>query len=163
MLKRRKHTMDLVKKIKENSNVEKDIRSDLKPKVEVKEEAPKFAKRIQNIKLSYDFDGKEKQTTAQSKIMDYEGRLNYERVITNLQEGMPADTLSTEIKNRHMCLARIAIQIIEPPTWILEAAGEDLEFCYSLARRLLDHEADYFRYSGSENTGKKERSRFSID
>jgi hypothetical protein len=154
--------MDLVKKIKESVSDDKNV-EELKIKKDKPEDKPKFASRVKNIKIKYDFDGKEKQTTAQSKIMDYQGRINYERVITSLQEGMPADSLSQDIKNRHMCVARIAIQIIDPPQWVLEAAGEDLEFCFTLARRLLDHEAEYFRYSGSEDSSTASRPRFSID
>ncbi len=153
--------MDIVKTLRDAQQETKSP-GDLK-KVAKKEDQDVFAPRVKNIKIKYNFDGKEKGTTLSSKVMDYEQRLQYERVITALQDGMRADILSVETRNRHMCLARIATQIIDPPEWVLEAAGEDLEFCFTLARRLLDHEAEYFRYAGDKGDEQAARPRFSID
>lgn len=154
--------MDIVKQIKEQQKIEKSI-DNIKEAISPKIEVEKFAPRVKSIKIKYNFDGKDKSTTLSSKVMDYEQRLHYERVIATLQDGMRADLLSTETRNRHMCLARIATQCIDPSDWVLEAAGEDLEFCFQLARRLLDHEAEYFRYSGSESGSQESKPRFSID
>jgi CRISPR/Cas system-associated protein Csx1 len=128
-----------------------------------KVEKPNFEKRVKNITIKYQFDDNEKSTTLTSKIMDHEARGRYERVISQLSSGMSFDNLPVEVKNRHFCMARLVCQCVEPEEWVLKTAGEDLEFLFAIAEKLLEHEARYFRDYDGKNTSEEKRSRFSID
>lgn len=159
--------MDLVKlqkQIKEQDQVtdEKDLK-ELGVKEE-QESLPQFAKRVETFNVSYiDDDGKTKKAKITSKIMDYEARLRYDRALSELSSGLPFDSLPFETKNKYICMARAVTQIIDPPEWFLQKIGEDLEFCYSIGGKLIDHESRFFRYNSGEGLESEAKSRFQID
>lgn len=156
--------MDITKLKKEvdKESVSQEIKSLKDIKTETKKEDIKYEKRVKTLKVSYMFDDGEKVCSLTSKVMDHEGRTRYERVLSRLSEGMNFDTMPVEVRNRHFCMARLVCQCIEPEEWLLKAAGEDLEFLFHIAGRLLDHEASYFRNYSAEDEGGKVQSRFSI-
>jgi len=139
----------------------KNVRDEVKEQQENKD--PAFAKRVENITVSYIFDdNKEEKTSVSSKVMDHEARLRYDRVLQELSNGLAFDNLPIETKNRYICMARIVCQCINAPDWLLKAAGEDLEFCYNLGGRLLEHESRFFRYNSGKGEELKSKPRFSI-
>jgi len=139
----------------------KNVRDEVREKQENKD--PSFAKRVENINITYFSDeGDEKKTSISSKVMDHEARLRYDRVLQELSNGLAFDNLPIETKNRYICMARIVCQCINAPDWLLKAAGEDLEFCYNLGGRLLEHESRFFRYNSGEGESLKSKPRFSI-
>jgi len=130
---------------------------------EQKKEKLEFAKRVETIEIKYiTDDDEEKKATLNSKVMDHESRLRYDRVLQELSGGLSFDNLPIETKNRYICMARIVCQCLNAPDWLLEKAGEDLEFCYMLGGRLLDHESRFFRYSSGKNEEHQSKPRFSI-
>jgi len=135
-----------------------------KTEADQKKEKAEFASRAENIDVSYTFDndGVTKNASITSKVMDHEARLRYDRVLQELSNGLAFDNLPVETKNRYICMARIVCQCVNAPDWLLQAAGEDLEFCYMLGGRLLDHESRFFRYSSGKGDEYKSRPRFSI-
>lgn len=135
-----------------------------KAETEQKKEKVEFASRAENIEVTYTFDkdNTKKRASITSKVMDHEARIRYDRVLQELSNGLAFDNLPIETKNRYICMARIVCQCVNAPDWLLEAAGEDLEFCYMLGGRLLDHESRFFRYSGGKGDGYKSEPRFSI-
>lgn len=163
--------MDLVamqKKLKEDSSestslkqTAKNVESEIKHSL-VKEEKIEFAKRIESFKVSYQFDDGEKTAILQSRIMDYEMRLKYDRVLSELSGGMVFDTIPLETKNRYVILSRAVCQLIDPPEWFLKVLGEDLELCYNIGGRLIDHETRFFRHNSGEGSEYTSKSRFSI-
>lgn len=158
--------MDLVK-LKEQTDAKTeealsvtDIKKSKKTK-QIKEEDNTFEKRSKEIPLEYMLDdGNIKKTKLISKVMDSKARLEYERVLSALSDGVYFDRLPYETKNRHLCIARIICQLDTPPNWVLEAAGEDLEFCFELGGRLLSHEAAFFRNGNTEDEGAESKPRF---
>jgi hypothetical protein len=159
--------MDLValknqaeEKAKEQSPVElnkisEKVEKDLKPQA-------KFAKRIETFNVKYLWQEQERSCIISSKIMDHNTRAKYDRVLAELTGGLNFDNLPYETKNRYICIARVVSQIVDPPEWFLEAVGEDLEFCYTIGGKLLDHESRFFRYNDRENDESESRPRFSI-
>lgn len=129
-----------------------------------KEDDLEFAKRIENFKVTYlDEDKGDLQSVITSRIMNHEERIRYDRVISDLSGGVPFDTLPVDTRNRYICVARMVCQIVDPAEWILEKAGEDLEFCFSIGGKLLDHESRFFRNSSRTNKKAESQPRFSID
>jgi len=127
-----------------------------KPKLE-------FASRVENFPVTYHVDEEgEKKAQLSSKVMDHEARLRYDRVLQELSGGLAFDNLPIETKNRYICMARIVCQCINAPDWLLKVAGEDLEFCYMLGGRLLEHESRFFRYSSGKDETSESKPRFSI-
>ena len=58
----------------------KNVRDEVREKQENKD--PSFAKRVENINITYFSDeGDEKKTSISSKVMDHEARLRYDRVL----------------------------------------------------------------------------------
>lgn len=159
--------MDLVKLQKKVT--EKEIEAEDKDLKEVgkkqnKPEPLKFAERVETFKVTYlDDDGKEKKATITSKIMDYEGRLRYDLALSELSSGLPFDNLPLETKNKYICMARAISQIVDPPEWFLKKVGEDLEFCYSIGGKLIDHESRFFRYNSGKGADAASKPRFQID
>jgi len=159
--------MDLVKlkeqhqnKIDEAPSMH-EIKSKKKTKQLEKDDHLKFEKRSKEIPLEYVLDnGEIKKVKIVSKVMDSKARLEYERVLTALADGVYFDNLPLEVKNRHLCIARIICQLDNPPNWLLEVAGEDLEFCFELGGRLLQHEGDFFRNNNTKNEGEESKPRF---
>ena len=129
----------------------------------IAQEEDKFAKRLETFNLSYkQDDGKVLTTTLRSKIMDYDARLRYDRVLAELSSGMSFDNLPFETKNRYVCIARAICQLIDPPEWVLMKIGEDLELCYNIGGKLVDHETRFFRNNSGEGESNKAATRFQI-
>lgn len=159
-------TLDLVdykNKMKEEEVSSISDLKDTRDKVQAEQkEEVKFASRVENIDVKYNFEDEDKKCSISSKVMDHEARLRYDRVLQELSNGLAFDNLPVETKNRYICMARIVCQCINAPDWLLQAAGEDLEFCFMLGGRLLDHESRFFRYSSRTGQSDKSKSRFSI-
>jgi hypothetical protein len=158
--------MDLVK-LKEQSDAaleESPSIVEIKKKKKTKsitKEDDTFEPRKKEIPLEYLLDdGSIKKCKLISKVMDSKARLEYERVLSALSDGVYFDRLPYETKNRHLCIARIVCQLDTPPSWVLEAAGEDLEFCFELGGRLLQHEGAFFRNSDTQDEGAESKPRF---
>lgn len=122
-----------------------------------------FVDRELKFEVSYEADDGLKKATLVSKILDSEGRLRQDKVLMRLCDGYPYDDYPTETKTRFQCIARVVAQLKDAPDWVLEAAGSDLEFCYHLASRLVEHETRYFRDDSIASGGKEKPQRFSID
>lgn len=98
-----------------------------------------------------------------SSIMDSGARLKYDQTIMALTAGFEYDSFPNVQKTRFQCLARIICQLEDAEPWVLEKAGEDLDFCYAVASKLVEHENRYFRYDNSQDRSKATKSRFSVD
>jgi|11BtaG_2_1085332.scaffolds.fasta_scaffold00195_4 hypothetical protein len=158
--------MDLVK-LKQETDEKIDKQptvADIKKKKKTEQlskEDNTFEKRKKELPLEYILDdGSIKKTKLISKVMDSKARLEYERVLSALSDGVYFDRLPYETKNRHLCIARIVCQLDTPPSWVLEAAGEDLEFCFELGGRLLQHEGAFFRNNNTESDEHESKPRF---
>jgi len=115
--------------------------------------------------LSYDGpDGQDYSADITSKVMDSDGRLARARVVAQLTRGMNPDTLGQEDRFRVEALGRISIQLIEPPQWIYDFTGQDLELLIHINQILMEHETRYFRSNARQSeTGEiKARVRSSV-
>ena len=123
-----------------------------------------FATRRESFNITYQLDnGSEKKESITSVVLDSTGRQMMNRIIVNLAGGVKIESLPAEEQGRISCLARIATQIEEPSDWLINTCGEDLDFCYYIAERLVDHETRYFRNNSGEGQGGEVKPRFSID
>ncbi len=100
--------MDLVKLKEEHQNKREEapsmteIKSKKKTQQIEKDANLKFEKRSKEIPLEYVLDtGEVKKVKIISKVMDSKARLEYERVLTALADGVYFDNLPLEVKNRH--------------------------------------------------------------
>jgi|13_taG_2_1085334.scaffolds.fasta_scaffold12373_3 ubiquitin len=161
--------MDL-KKLKEESTKAQETKhksvKDLK-KVEDKkqpmeEKKLEFAERVKTYNIEYQGDSKLYKANVKSKVMDSDARISFERVLSNLSAGINFTNMPMEIKNRHYSLARIVCQLVDPPEWLLQAASEDMSFCYQLGGLLVDHENHFFYNSDSEDQTLQNSTRFRI-
>jgi len=159
--------MDLVKLKEEHQSKKEEalsmqqIKSQKKTKQIKEDDNLKFEKRTKEFPLEYILDsGEVKKVKIISKVMDSKARLEYERVLTALADGVYFDNLPLEVKNRHLCIARIICQLDNPPNWLLEIAGEDLEFCFELGGRLLQHEGAFFRNNNTSDEKNESKPRF---
>lgn len=118
-----------------------------------------------NFTLQYDGpDGKDHVTALKSRVLDADGRLAKMRVFATLTRGLSVEQLTTEDHYRVDALSRLSVQLLDPPAWVLEAAGMDLELLIHLNNILVEHETRYFRGNTSKGEGdsKKERVRTAV-
>lgn len=102
--------------------------------------------------VSYDGpDGVDYSADLTSKVMDSDGRLAKARVIAQLTRGMNPDTLGQEDRYRVEALARISIQLVEPPKWIYDFTGQDVELLVHINNILMEHENRYFRSNARQS------------
>ena len=102
--------------------------------------------------IAYDGpDGKDYSADLKSKVMDSDGRLAKARVIAQLSRGMNPDTLGQEDRFRVEALSRCSIQLIEPPTWVYDFMGQDLELLIHINNILVEHETRYFRSNARQS------------
>lgn len=159
--------MDL-KKMKEQNKSAQETKTksikDLKkvPEKEAPPEVKSFTERIKTFNIEYQHELKMLNANVQSKVMDSDARNTFERVLSNLSAGINFQNLPPEIKNRHYCLARIICQLVEPPEWLLQAAAEDMGFCYELGGLLVDHENRFFLHDNPEDPSLQAKPRFRI-
>lgn len=150
---------EVAEKITEKEQIEdiKTIEKKSKPK-------QKIQRRITFPVTYEDLDsGKQLKGMVSSKIMDSTARLRYDQVLITLTGGHPFDDFPQAQKTRFQCLARIICQTEDVEQWILEKAGEDLDFCFLLASKLVEHENRYFRYYDAQDDAEAPKSRFSVD
>jgi hypothetical protein len=145
-------------KIKEKS--QEEVEAIILPKKKSKK-----IKRTISFPIDYNDADKDKTLNEmlKSKVMDSKSRLQYDKILMSLAGGYQFENYPQLQKTRFQCIARIICQLVEPAEWVLEKAGEDLDFCYALASNLVEHENRYFRYDNPEDSSKEGQSRFSID
>ena len=150
-------TSEIESKLEETASIVEETLQPAKKKIKV-ERRIKFP-------ISYeDLDsGKKLKSVLVSNIMDSEARLKYDQVLMTLGGGFPFDTFPQAQKTRFQCIARIIAQLESADQWVLEKAGEDLDFCFAVASKLVEHENRYFRYYNEEDSSEKKQPRFSID
>jgi len=149
------------------SQLEENLQNKISDLADVANTAVKQTKVERRIKfpISYeDLDsGKKLKSVLVSKVMDSEARLKYDQVLMTLGGGFNFDAFPQAQKTRFMCIARIVAQLEGADQWVLEKAGEDLDFCFAVASKLVEHENRYFRYNDETDSSKEKQPRFSID
>lgn len=121
--------------------------------------------RVISFKIAYDApDGKDYSADLESKVLDSDGRMAKMRVSAQLTRGLDLDHLSQEDLYRIDSLSRLAVQLVEPPKWLVEFAGMDLDLLIQINNILLEHETRYFRGNSRKGEGEalEERVRVSV-
>jgi hypothetical protein len=114
--------------------------------------------------VSYDApDGEVYAADLHSVILDSDGRMTKTRVMNGLTRGMTATTLPEGELLRLEALARVITQIKDAPEWVLDWAGQDLEFLSELNALLVRHENAYFRGNNRKGEGGALKPRISVD
>jgi len=102
--------------------------------------------------IAYDGpDGEDYSSVLTSKIMNADGRLAKARVMAQLNHGINPDALTQEDRYRVEALSRISIQLVEPPKWIYDYTGSDMELLVHINNILMEHENRYFRGNARED------------
>lgn len=113
-----------------------------------------------SFELSYDGpDGKDYSEILNSKIMDADSRLAKARVIGTLTRGLAYESLSQEDKFRVEALSRASIMLVDPPQWVYDFMGIDLELLLTINNILMEHEARYFRGNARKGQGEEIKPR----
>lgn len=170
--------MDLVKLKQQTKEKETPKASQIENKIEEAHAAADLEKALEaakkprikierRIKFPISYQDLESDRTLKavlvSKVMDSEARLKYDQVLMTLTGGFPYEDYPATQKTRFQCLARIICQLEDTDQWVLEKAGEDLDFCFAVASKLVEHENRYFRYYDGENKSEEKKPRFSVD
>lgn len=151
------------KKSQETKNKSvKDLKLVDEQHIPIEEKKLEFAERVKTYNIEYQGDAKLYKGNVRSKVMDSDARISFERVLSNLSAGIDFKNMPNEIKNRHYSLARIVCQLIDPPEWLLQAASEDMSFCYELGGLLVDHENRFFYDSNTPDSSLQATTRFRI-
>lgn len=141
----------------------KDLKNIPESETPLEEKKLEFAERVKTFSVEYVSDqGKTLSANIKSKVMDSDARVSFERVLSNLSAGINFVNMPVEIKNRHFSLARIVCQLVDPPEWLLQAAAEDMSFCYELGGVLVDHENRFFYNYNTEDQALSGATRFRI-
>lgn len=120
----------------------------------------KLIEREISFEISYDGpDGKDYTDTLTSKIMDADARLAKARVVGQLTRGLSYDALSQEDRFRVEALSRASIMLVEPPQWVYDFMGEDIELLLTINNILMEHEARYFRGNARQGEGEEVKPR----
>lgn len=154
-----KKTLDLVA-MAQAANEEVQQAKELPPAAADVEERVKLTPREIVFTIGYDApDGKDYSADIKSKVIDADGRLAKTRLLAQLTRGLNPDSLSQEDRYRFEALARAAVQLVEPPSWLIDAIGEDLELLISVNNILLEHENRYFRGNSRKGEGSSLKAR----
>lgn len=115
-----------------------------------------------DFEITYDGpDGTDYSATLRSRVMDSDARLAKARVVAQLTRGLAVDALGQEDRFRVEALSRASIMLVEPPQWIYDFMGEDLELLMSINQVLMEHEARYFRGNARKGQGDQIKPRVS--
>lgn len=126
----------------------------------VDEERVKLTPREISFNIDYDGpDGEDHSAILTSKVMDADGRLAKARVVAQLTRGLNPDNLGNEDRFRVDALGRLSVQLIEPPKWVYDFTGQDLELLIHLNGILVEHENRYFRSNARQGEGGEIKAR----
>jgi hypothetical protein len=118
------------------------------------EERVKLTPRVITFTLEYDApNGTDYVEVIKSKVIDSDGRLAKTRVMAQLSRGLNLEHLSNEDRYRLDILSRATIQIEDPPDWLFEHMGSDLDLLMNVGDILTEHETRYFRGNARQGEG----------
>ena len=116
------------------------------------------------ISVTYDApDGNTYTDDLQSVILNSDGRLTRTRVFNSLTQGMIVSSLPEGEQLRLDALARLVTQLDDPPEWVINWAGEDMELLSEINAALVRHENAYFRGNNRTGEGGALKPRISVD
>lgn len=117
-----------------------------------------------NFDVEYDSpEGKDYRASLKSRVLDADGRLAKMRVFASLTRGLDVSQLSQEDHYRCDASARLAVQLIDPPDWVLSSAGMDLDLLIQINSALLEHETRYFRGASRQGEGDQVEARVRVN
>lgn len=126
-------------------------------------------KRVQltprEIEFTFEYDspeGEDHIATLTSRVLDADGRMAKARVYNQLSRGLVAEYMTQEDMFRVDALSRMSLQLIEPPKWLIDAAGMDLNLLISLNNVLVEHETRYFRGNARKGEGDEIKARVRV-
>ena len=120
--------------------------------------------RLLTFEVTYDAPNGETYTDQlRSEVLNGDGRLTKTRVYHGLTQGMLASNLPESEQLRLEAMSRLVAQLDDPPEWVLEWAGQDLEFLSELNSMLVRHENAYFQGNIKKNRSGERQPRISIN
>lgn len=144
--------------------IKEDAKAAVTSPVAASEERTPVVPRQMVISVTYNApDGKTYSDDLQSVILNSDGRLTKARVFNSLTQGMIVSSLPEGESLRLDALARLVTQLEEPPEWVINWAGEDMELLSEINAALVRHENAYFRGNNRTSEGGAFKPRISID
>jgi len=107
-------------------------------------------------------DGNNYAATLVSSIKTGDDRILVGQMAAQMARGAIWVSLPPATQARIWALANVAVQLEEPPEWVLEWSQEDDSLLYGISRVLEVHESTYFRGHGEEGPGPTESPRLEI-
>lgn len=107
-------------------------------------------------------DGNDYATTLVSSIKTGDDRILVGQMASQMARGAVWVSLPPATQARIWALANIAVQLQEPPEWVLQWSQEDDSLLYGISRVLEVHESSYFRGHGEQGSQSQESSRLEI-
>ena len=143
--------MDLTKLAKEAEKVRETSK---------KEDKPLTPRELQ-FSLVYEAGGKEREAVLTSRIMTGDERFQASRVASDIA-GRPWNLLPANIQIHAVALGTLAVQLRNPPEWVLSAAQEDEELAIQLFASCRGHDTRWFQRGGSESAEGETRPRIRV-
>jgi len=116
-----------------------------------------------SFSITYDApDGNTFEEDLVSEVLDSDGRMAKARVLSALTRGVIAANLPEQEQLRLEALARVTVQLPDPPEWVLEWCGADIELLSEINNILVEHETRYFRGNNRQSGENTFEQRISI-
>lgn len=145
------------------SQIKKQVESDIKATTLEPIERVELTPREISFSITYDApDGKVYSTALTSVILNGDAKLAKTRIAMQLTRGLNPDNLPAEEKARVEYLSRCAVQLKDPPKWVLDSISEDNELLLSITQVLVEHEARFFRGNSRKSEADAVEKRVSI-
>jgi hypothetical protein len=145
------------------NQIKKQVESDIKATTLEPVDRFELTPREISFSITYDApDGKVYSTALTSVILNGDARLAKARIAMQLTRGLNPDGLPAEEKARVEYLSRAAVQLKDPPKWVLDSLSEDNELLLSITQVLMEHEARFFRGNARKGQADEVEKRVSI-
>ncbi len=123
-------------------------------------ETPLTSRELQ-FSLAYESGGQLREAVVTSRVMTGDERFKASRIAADIA-GRPWNLLPANIQLHAVALGTLAVQLRNPPEWVLDAAQEDEELAIQLFASCRGHDTRWFQRSGSEGEAGEKKSRIRV-
>ena len=126
-----------------------------------KVESAALVPREQSFSVKYETANETREVVLTSRVMNGDEKVRVWRIVADLV-GRDFNLLPGSVQLHAMALGTLAVQLRNPPEWVLNAIQEDEELAVALFASCREHEARWFRSGERSSEAGEERPRISI-
>ena len=131
------------------------------PRDTVKRVEEKLTPREIQFSLVYEAGGNTREAVLTSRIMTGDERFKASRIAADIA-GRPWNVLPANTQIHAISLGTLAVQLRNPPEWVLDAAQEDEDLAVQLFASCRGHDDKWYKRGRQEDTGGTEKPRIRI-